>query len=236
MFLAIISPCSSCSSYSWNEWSVGHFCFHNHNNTMTFLGVRFYIDFEVSLVDKRFKGFRDCAKIISRGRWKWAWHRVILRGAPHRLTFACSLFILYCNVFRRVRLKNYLKTTRWGKANHFRTVGLRIVSWILLWITGLSFESFASLRHRFRLFESWPERTKLRTRANSLYFPPRPLLRHVCHVIELGRYSRIPLFKQCLCLLRFTWHFLSAENVFNLNVIIIHSKNFPNSDWLKAHA
>ena len=26
---------------------------------MTFLGVRFYIDFELSLVDKRFKGFRD---------------------------------------------------------------------------------------------------------------------------------------------------------------------------------
>ena len=25
MFLAIISPSSSCSSYSWNEWNVGHF-------------------------------------------------------------------------------------------------------------------------------------------------------------------------------------------------------------------
>ena len=31
-----------------------------------------------------------------------------------------------------------------------------------------SFESFASLRHLFRLVQSWPERTKLRTRANSL--------------------------------------------------------------------
>ena len=77
-----------------------------------------------------------------------------------------------------------------------------------------SFKSFASLRHRFRLVESWPERTKLRTRANSLSFPPRPLsascFRHVCHAIELGRYSRIPLFKQSSCLLRFTWHFLLA--------------------------
>ena len=27
MFLAITSPSSSCSSYSWNEWSVGHFVF-----------------------------------------------------------------------------------------------------------------------------------------------------------------------------------------------------------------
>ena len=34
---------------------------------MTFLGVRFYIDFEVSLVNKRFKGFRDCAKVIRGG-------------------------------------------------------------------------------------------------------------------------------------------------------------------------
>ena len=106
-------------------------------DTVTFLGVRFYIDFEVSLVDKRFKGFSDCAIIITRGSWKWACHRVILRGAPCRLIFACSLFILYCNVLRRLRLENYLKTTRWGKANYFRTVGLRIVSWILLWITGL---------------------------------------------------------------------------------------------------
>ena len=106
-------------------------------DTVTFLGVRFYIDFEVSLVDKRFMGFRDCAIIIRRGSWKWAWHKVILRGAPRWLTFACSLFILFCDVFRRLRLENYLKTTRWGKANHFRTVGLRIVSWILLWITGL---------------------------------------------------------------------------------------------------
>ena len=27
MFLAIISPSSSCSSYSWNEWNVRHFFF-----------------------------------------------------------------------------------------------------------------------------------------------------------------------------------------------------------------
>ena len=32
-FLAIISPSSSCSSYSWNEWSVHHFSFHNKNNS-----------------------------------------------------------------------------------------------------------------------------------------------------------------------------------------------------------
>ena len=33
VFLAIISPSSSCSSYYWNEWSVCHFCFHNQNNS-----------------------------------------------------------------------------------------------------------------------------------------------------------------------------------------------------------
>ena len=32
LFLAIISPSSSCSAYSWNEWSVRHLSFHNENN------------------------------------------------------------------------------------------------------------------------------------------------------------------------------------------------------------
>ena len=31
--LAIISPSFSCSSYSWNEWSVRHFSFHKENNS-----------------------------------------------------------------------------------------------------------------------------------------------------------------------------------------------------------
>ena len=31
-FLAITSPSSSCSSYSWNEWSVRRFSFYNKNN------------------------------------------------------------------------------------------------------------------------------------------------------------------------------------------------------------
>ena len=35
MFLAIISP----SSYSWNEWNVRHFCFHNQNNSTSFPGL-----------------------------------------------------------------------------------------------------------------------------------------------------------------------------------------------------
>ena len=35
MFLAIISASSSCSSYSWNEWSVCHFSFYNENNLIS---------------------------------------------------------------------------------------------------------------------------------------------------------------------------------------------------------
>ena len=35
MFLAIISP----SSYSWNEWNVRHFCFHNQNNSTSSPGL-----------------------------------------------------------------------------------------------------------------------------------------------------------------------------------------------------
>ena len=33
LILAIISPSSNCSSYSWNEWSVRHFSFHKENNS-----------------------------------------------------------------------------------------------------------------------------------------------------------------------------------------------------------
>ena len=39
MFLAIISPSSSCSSYSWNEWSVRHFSFHNKKNSISSPGL-----------------------------------------------------------------------------------------------------------------------------------------------------------------------------------------------------
>ena len=39
LFLAIISLSSSCSSYSWNEWSVRHLSFHNKNNSTSFPGL-----------------------------------------------------------------------------------------------------------------------------------------------------------------------------------------------------
>ena len=39
LILAIISPSSSCSSYSWNEWSVRHFSFHNENNSTSSPGL-----------------------------------------------------------------------------------------------------------------------------------------------------------------------------------------------------
>ena len=39
MFLAIISPSSSCSSYSQNEWSVRHFSFHNENTSTSSPGL-----------------------------------------------------------------------------------------------------------------------------------------------------------------------------------------------------
>ena len=39
MFLAIILPSSSCSSYSWNEWSVLYFSFHNENNSTSSPGL-----------------------------------------------------------------------------------------------------------------------------------------------------------------------------------------------------
>ena len=39
VFLTIISPSSSCSSFSWNEWNVPHFFFHNQNNSTSSPGI-----------------------------------------------------------------------------------------------------------------------------------------------------------------------------------------------------
>ena len=39
VFSYIISPSSSCRSYSWNEWSVGHFCLDNQNNSTSSPGL-----------------------------------------------------------------------------------------------------------------------------------------------------------------------------------------------------
>ena len=59
-----------------------------------------------------------------------------MTNPPHppapRLTLQWIHFVLSCNVFRRLCLEHYLKTTL-EKADHFRTVRLHIV----LWITGL---------------------------------------------------------------------------------------------------
>ena len=37
--IAIILPSSSCSSYSWNEWSVHYFSFYNENNSISSPGL-----------------------------------------------------------------------------------------------------------------------------------------------------------------------------------------------------
>ena len=126
---------------------------------MTFLEVRFYIDFEVSLVGKRFKGFRDCAIIIRRGSWKWAWRRVILRGAPADLH--SRVLSLYCSVtffdgcVGRItsKLRGEAKPTILEQSDCASSHDFSYQS--LNW----SFEWFASLRHWFRLVESWPDRT-----------------------------------------------------------------------------
>ena len=44
LFLLCFSPLfrlasSSCSSYTWNEWSVRHFTFHNKNNSTSSPGL-----------------------------------------------------------------------------------------------------------------------------------------------------------------------------------------------------
>ena len=135
-----------------------------------------------------------------------------LLSVPCRLKFACFLFILYCNVFRRLSgalpQSQPFQNSRIGH----RLLNPPVNPWI---------EALSNLRHYFRfLVELRPVRTKLRTRGTSISFPPRPLLascfRHVCHVIEQESYPHMPLFTQfsCFAEVDFPWHFFLAESVF----------------------
>ena len=141
-------------------------------DTVTFLGVRFYIDFEVSLVDKRFKGFRDCAIIIRRGSWKynepdikWYYLAPLVDLHLHVLSLYCSVTFFDGCVWRITsKLRGEAKPTILEQSDCASSLEFSCES--LDW----SFKSFTSFRHRFHLVESWPERTKLRTRANSLSF------------------------------------------------------------------
>ena len=80
-------------------------------------------------------------------------------------------------------------------------------------------EVLSHLRHYLRfLVELWPVGTKLRTRGTSISFPPRPpfsvILSSCLSCDRTGGCPRLPLFTQFPYLLRFTWHFLLAKNVF----------------------
>ena len=142
-----------------------------------------------------------------------------LLSVPCRLKFACFLFILYCNVFRRLSgaLPQNSNAVRQSQPFQNSRIGQRLLNHpVNPWIEALS-----HLRHYLQfLVESWSARTKLRTRGTSLSLPPRPLLascfRHVCHVIEQESYPHMPLFIQfsCFAEVDFPWHFFLAESVF----------------------
>ena len=122
---------------------------------------------------------------------------------------AWSLFIMYYNVFRRLRLERALpqnsNAVRQSKPFQNSKVENRLLNPpVNPWIEALS-----HLRHYPRfLVESWPVWTKLTTRPTILSFRPRPLLasclRHVCHAIEQGSCPRMPLFTQFSCFVRLT--------------------------------
>ena len=142
-----------------------------------------------------------------------------LLSVPCRLKFACFLFILYCNVFRRLSgaLPQNSNAVRQSQPFQNSRIGHRLLNPpVNPWIEALS-----HLRHYLRfLVESWSARTKLRTPDTSLSLPPRPLLascfRHVCHVIEQESYPHMPLLTQFsrFAEVDFPWHFFLAESVF----------------------
>ena len=83
---------------------------------------------------------------------------------PHCLSY--SLLMLYFNVFGRLCLEHFLKTTR--QSQPFQNSRIAHPHWI---------EALSHLQHYLRfLVESWWARTKLRTRTSRVSFPTRPPL------------------------------------------------------------
>ena len=77
MFLVIVSPSSSCSSYSWNEWNVRHFFFFTQpcaqvfsvNGALTCRGLHFWLHFLVK--------HKILSNLVIRN-WLWWIMRVLL--------------------------------------------------------------------------------------------------------------------------------------------------------------
>ena len=111
--------------------------------------------------------------------------------SPSRLTFACSFFMLYCNVF---------VGCVWSTTSKLRSETKPTISEQP--DCASSFNSSCHCHFRRFLVESWPVRTKLRTRATSLSFPPRPLfsscfrqlsLHAAIHTIFMFAEAHLPL-------------------------------------------
>ena len=97
-----------------------------------------------------------------------------------------------------------------------------------------SFESFASLHHRSRLVESWRERTKLRKRANSLSFPPRPLLASCFRHVSCNRTGEVFSYAAIQTMFMLAEVHLAlplADNVFTFKRNYYSFKIFPQF-WL----
>ena len=146
-----------------------------------------------------------------------------LLSVPCRLTFACFLFILYCNVFRRrsgalpqnsnaVRQSQPFQNSR---IEH-RLLNPPVYAWI---------EALSRLRHYLRfLVESWSARTKLRTRGTSLSLSPRPLLAVILSpCLSCDRTGELSLYAAIHTIFMFCWGWLPLELLFGRKCLYIYT-------------
>lgn len=125
--------------------------------------------------------------------------------SPSAYIYMYSL-LLYCNVYRTLRLEHYLKTVR--------TVRSRIAIWIVLWITGLTLWVIFITSFDFWVMPS----TKITQEVNN--FPSHPLSLHwldegattgtVLTVFSLANWLGSLRSGQCLAVcasLSSLWHF-----------------------------
>ena len=138
--------------------------------------------------------------------------------SPSRLTFACSFFMLYCNVF---------VGCVWSITSKIRSETKPTISEQP--DCASSFNSSCHCHFRRFLVESWPVWTKLRTRATSLSFPPRPFIVMLSSCDLTGELSlhaaihTIFMFAEAHLALPFGWKCL---NIFK-NVISYYRGDTP---------
>ena len=145
-----------------------------------------------------------------------------LLSVPCRLKFACFLFILYCNVFRRLSgaLPQNSNAVRQSQPSQNSRIGHRLLNPpVNPWIEALS-----HLRHYLRfLVESWSARTKLRTPDTSLSPSSTPFSVMLSSCLSCDRTGELSPYAAIDTIFMFCWGWLPLALLFGRKCLYIYT-------------